>query len=161
VRDFEDFFREEYDSVLRSLVLALGDRQAAEDGAQDAFASAYRRWRTVSRTDRPGTWVYVVALRGERRRLARAARRDRLGGEERSPDDVGRVLDGVWMTDALGALSERQRVAIVLRYYADLSVRDTAEVMGCAEGTVKATVHAALDRLRIHLAEEAEVQGAN
>src|SRR5437870_2784234 len=68
VRDFDDFFQAEYDGVLRALTLAFHDRQRAEEAAQDAFATAYRRWRTVSRTDRPGTWVYVVALRAECRR---------------------------------------------------------------------------------------------
>ena len=162
MRDFEGFFRREYETVLRSLVLALGDSQRAEEAAQAAFATAYRRWRSVSRTERPGTWVYVVALRGERRRLARLTRRERPSREESAPDDVGRVLDGVLITDALRALTQRQRLAIVLRYYADLSVKDTAEVMGCAQGTVKATVHAALGRLRIQLIEKEErVQDAN
>jgi RNA polymerase sigma factor (sigma-70 family) len=105
--------------------------------------------------------VYVVALRAERRRLARAARREQARAEEPVPDDTAGVLDGVWISGALNALTERQRLATVLRYYADLSVDDVAQVMGCAPGTVKATVHAALARLRIHLVEQEEVAGAN
>ena len=160
VRDFEGFFQAEYDGVLRALTLALHDRERAEEAAQDAFATAYRRWRTVARTDRPGTWVYVVALRAERRRLAREGRHTGGASEVDVTDGAPAVLDGLWLTDALGQLPERQRLAIVLRFYADLSVEDTARVMGCAEGTVKATVHTALQRLRIQLVEE-EVRGAH
>ena len=161
MRDFEDFFRAEYETVLRALVLALGERQRAEEAAQDAFATALRRWRTVSRTDRPGTWVYVVALRAERRRLARAARPEGEGVAAPVSDDTASALDGVWINGALNALTERQRLATVLRYYADLPVEDVARVMGCAPGTVKATVHTALSRLRINLVEQEGVAGAN
>src|SRR2546430_15882146 len=100
VRDFDDFFQAEYDGVLRALTLAFHDRQRAEEAAQDAFATAYRRWRTVSRTDRPGTWVYVVALHAERRRLAREARQGDGPQEIRVADAAPAVLDGLWLTDA-------------------------------------------------------------
>ena len=52
---------------------------------------------------------------------------------------------------ALNQLGERQRAAVVLRYFADLPLAEIAAVMGCATGTVKATLHQALDRLRIEL----------
>ena len=160
MRDFDGFFQAEYDGVLRALTLALGDRQQAEEAAQDAFATAYRRWRSVSRAERPGTWVYVVALRAERRRLARAAKSSGEVVGDPVADPLPDVLDGLWLSVVLRQLSERQRLALVLRYYADLSVEETARAMGCAEGTVKATVHAALQRLRVQLVEE-EVSGAH
>jgi len=154
VRDFDGFFQAEYEGVLRALTLALGDRQRAEEATQDAFATAYRRWRSVSRAERPGTWVYVVALRAERRRLARATERGPDVADLPVADESPTVLDAVWITDGLRHLSDRQRLAIVLRYYADLSVEETAQVMGCAEGTVKATIHTALQRLRVQLVGE-------
>lgn len=52
------------------------------------------------------------------------------------------------MRDAVAALPTRQRTAVLLRYYADLSVRDTTAVMGCAEGTVKALTFKAIAALR-------------
>jgi len=154
VRDFDGFFQAEYEGVLRALTLALGDRQRAEEATQDAFATAYRRWRNVSRAERPGTWVYVVALRAERRRLARGTKRGPDVTDLPVVDDSPTVLDGMWLADALRELPERQRLAVVLRYYADLSVEETAQVMGCAEGTVKATIHTALQRLRVQLVGE-------
>ena len=67
-------------------------------------------------------------------------------------DGVG--PDRLDVRDALGRLPERQRTAVVLRYYADLPLADVAEVMGVAVGTVKSTLHAALASLRIDLEDE-------
>ncbi len=57
---------------------------------------------------------------------------------------------------AVLSLAPRQRVAVVLRYYEDLTERQTASVMGCSIGTVKSTVARALDRLRGAIGEEAD-----
>ena len=74
MRDFEGFFEDHYPEVLRAVALAINDRDRAEDVTQEAFARAYRRWRTVSRMERPVGWVYVVALNAERSRWRRADR---------------------------------------------------------------------------------------
>jgi RNA polymerase sigma-70 factor (sigma-E family) len=155
---FEDFYRAAYPRVVRSLALAIGDVDAAADAAQEAFGRAYRRWFVVRRADRPEAWVYVVALR-HHRRVWRRRRRD--GDVEASPlagggssarlDNVDRTVD---LERSLGQLTERQRAMVVLRFHADLPVRDVAEVMGCAEGTVKATLHQALKALRVEFSEE-------
>ena len=68
---FERFFDEQYRQVAGALAVALGDRVAAEDAAQEAFARALRRWPTVQTTERPAAWVYVVAVRYARRRSQR------------------------------------------------------------------------------------------
>jgi RNA polymerase sigma factor (sigma-70 family) len=150
---FEAFFGHHYDAVVRSLTLAFGDRARAEDAAQAAFERALRKWRVVSKMERPATWVYVVALRGERRRLRRN-HNDIVGQEPPSPDVAERVAAEEWIRQALESLPLRQRTAVVLRHLAGLSVAETAHVMGCAEGTVKATVHAAFATLRVELDEE-------
>jgi RNA polymerase sigma-70 factor (ECF subfamily) len=163
MHDFEVFFGAEYLRVLRSLTLVLGDRQQAEDAAQEAFARAYRRWASVGQMERPGTWVYVVALRAERRRLARDAHRPEPELEPLDGNGVDDAVDRVWVLDALGKLTPRQRCAVVLRYYSDLPVADVAEAMGCAAGTVKATLHVALERLQVRMTAESaeEVPSAN
>ena len=69
--EFEAFFKEEYEPVVRALTLALGDRPSAEDSAQDGFAKAFARWNRVGLMERPAAWVYVVALRHHRRRRHR------------------------------------------------------------------------------------------
>jgi RNA polymerase sigma-70 factor (sigma-E family) len=156
VRDgFDGFFDQEYAPVVRSLTLVFGDRHRAEDAAQSAFERAYRKWRSVSTMDRPGTWVYVVALRDARRQLRRESRDNEvtLAAPDRGAfeEPATTALD---MRAALAQLPLRQRAAVVLRYLGGLSIAEVASAMGCAEGTVKATLHAALVRLRVDLDEE-------
>ena len=61
---------------------------------------------------------------------------------------------------SIARLPERQRVALVLRYLVDLPVADVALAMGCATGTVKSTLHAALERLGVELQEQEEPDAA-
>lgn len=151
---FDEFFALHYRPVCRSLTLAIGDSSRAEDLAQDAFAKACRRWRRVASMERPATWVYVVALNAERRRL----QRDR-GAFDTSPvvdagdDGTSAVIARLDVRQSLGRLAPRQRMAIVLRYLGGLRTAEIAEAMGCAEGTVKSTINAGLRRLRIDLEE--------
>lgn len=150
--DFEAFVAQHHDAVVRGLTLALADRGRAEDAAQDAFAKAYRQWRRVREMDRPVAWVYVVALNGARRTLRRelaAPAPDLLGP---APDPATAVAARLSVHDALAELAPRQRVAVVLRYLADLQVNEVAAAMGISVGTAKATLHTALARLRVELA---------
>ena len=71
---FDDFFADNYDQVVRSLTLAVGDRARAEDAAQEAFAKAYRRWPAVAQMERPVGWVLVVAMNQMKRWIKRADR---------------------------------------------------------------------------------------
>jgi RNA polymerase sigma-70 factor (ECF subfamily) len=152
VTDFEAFFADEYGDVLRTVALVIGDRGRAEEATQEAFARAFRRWRTVSRMDRPAGWVYVVALNTERKRWRRDERLVPAGGA----DGVGRdhadpVSASVVVHELLDRLAPRQRAALVLRYLGDLTVPEIARALGCAEGTVKSTLHDAVRNLRIEL----------
>jgi RNA polymerase sigma factor (sigma-70 family) len=149
--EFESFFTEHHEAVVRALTLALADRVAAEDAAQEAFAKAYRQWRRVEMMDRPVAWVYVVALNGARRTRKRdlAAPAPDLVGP--APDLADPVTVRVSVREALDLLAPRQRVAVVLRYLADLRVTEVADAMGCSEGTAKATLHTALARMRVEL----------
>lgn len=148
--EFEAFFGDHYGAVLRSVAFTLGDHDRAEEVTQEAFARACRRWRSVSAMDRPVAWVYVVALNAERTRWRREQRAPE-GPVLEASDPSSAVLDAVTLRDALEALTPRQRAVVVLRYLADLSTADVATVMGCAPGTVKATLHQALRRLRVDL----------
>ena len=158
VDDFEEFFFEHYGRVVGSLTLAVGDRVDAEDAAQDAFAKALRRWRSVSAMDRPATWVYVVAVRELRRhtRARAAVTGEGVGIEEQAvlSDHASAVVMAAVVERALDALPPRQRMAVVLRFHGDLTVREVARAMRCSEGTAKSTLHAALKRLRVDLADD-------
>jgi RNA polymerase sigma-70 factor (ECF subfamily) len=104
--------------------------------------------------EHPVAWVYVVALNERRRLWLRERDLDMLAAvPSRESDETGAVLMTLHVRDALRTLSARQRTAVVLRYLADLPISDVADAMNCAEGTVKATLHQALRRLRITLEE--------
>jgi RNA polymerase sigma-70 factor (ECF subfamily) len=154
VQEFEGFLAANYEPVRRALSLALCDPRRAEDVVQEAFARAFTRWSSVSAMERPVAWVYVVAMNQARRDLRREQRRARPAVAVAPPDMAGGVATSVSLTTALASLSPRQRTAVVLRFLADLSMGQVAEAMGCAEGTVKSTIHAALGRLRIEMEED-------
>ena len=152
---FEQFFEAQYPGICRALWLALGEGCDPEDAAQDAFARAFQKWTAVSRLDRPATWVFVVAVRQARRNMRRRSRSLRASVWATEPlQPTENAASRLSIVAALVELAPRQRLAIVLRYYADLSVRDIAKAMNCREGTVKATIHSAHDRLRTLLPDE-------
>jgi len=153
-RSFEAFFAETYASVFRGLVVAFRDPLLAEEAAQEAFTRAYTRWERVGSMERPAGWTYVVAVQVARRR-----RRDLLGAAAgRTTDDVAdEVVDGVTMQAAIEELQMRQRVALVLRHYADLPFDEIARAMGCAVGTVRSTLHAAYTRMHVELEDDEEI----
>lgn len=154
---FEDFYDEHYTRVVGSLRVAVGSLENAEDAAQEAFAKAMLRWRRVSAMGRPATWVYVVAIRELRRR-------DRLGDMRQTrstrqlpttePDHSDAVVGAEVFERAIESLPPRQRLAVALRFHADLSVPEISRAMRCSEGTVKSTLHAALQRLEVELSAD-------
>jgi RNA polymerase sigma-70 factor (ECF subfamily) len=151
--EFDDFYESFFDRVARSLVLSGADRDHAKDATQEGFARALRHWRKVREMDRPDGWVYVVAmnqLRDQRRRSQ--GRRDRaLRSDDGGVDNTCAVATRVSVRDAIAALPTRQRQAVVLRYLADLPIAEVALAMGCATGTVKATLHQAMRSMRVEL----------
>jgi RNA polymerase sigma-70 factor (ECF subfamily) len=155
VDDFDGFFSEHYARVVGSLRLAGGEISEAEDAAQEAFAKAMMRWKSVSLMDRPATWVYVVAVRELRRRAGRRGEVSDAGSanDVALPDFAGAVVTAAVIERALRALPPRQRLAVVLRFHADLTVPEVGRAMRCSEGTVKSTLHAALGHLRVDLGD--------
>ena len=145
---FEAFFREHHDGVVRALTLVFRDRASAEDAAQVGFERAYSRWHRVGTYDRPGTWVYVVALRHGRSQLRP---QEVAGGVDReaSGDHAQESVDRLSVIDQVLLLAPQQRAVVVLRYLAGLRLTEIAEALGLKVGTVKSTLHAAHSRLRV------------
>ena len=152
---FEAFYDERYDAVRRGLSAAFRDPLLAEEAAQEAFTRAYMHWRRVSRMDRPDGWVYVVAVRVAARRRPAVVGRDQGTTTEDFTEDV---VNQATLRAAVDRLPPRQRIAVVLRYLADLPVDDVAAAMRCAPGTVKSTLHSALARLHVELDDAEEVE---
>jgi RNA polymerase sigma-70 factor (ECF subfamily) len=156
VDEFDQFYLGEYAKVLGTVALIAGDRARAEDATQQAFLQAFRKWRKVRSMAKPGAWVLVVAINADRRQWRRAREEPSETLEsEVVQDHASAVVTGVALREALARLTVRQRAAVVLRHLSDLPVRDIADALGCAEGTVRATLHQAMTKLHIDL-EEAE-----
>lgn len=150
---FEEFYVKEYPRVLASMTLVAGSLDTARDATDEAFARALDRWDRVHGMTSPGGWVYRVGLNLVRRRLRRAAVEQRvLRRHAEEPTVPEPVATDVW--NAVKRLPERQRLAVVLRYVADLPESEVAAVLGVARGTVSASLAAARVRLQTLLVDE-------
>ena len=157
--EFDRFVADTAEGLLRSAYLVAWDFAEAEDLVQDCLFQIARRWPRVRKMEHRAAYARTVlihlALDGGRRRNRRRAELGPAAAgliSEREDEAAVRVLGRVdASTDllrALGELPPRQRVALVLRYFEDLSEAQVATVMGCSVGTVKSTTSRALDRLR-------------
>lgn len=146
------FCRGLYPKLVGSLRLAFGAQVAAEDLAQDALVRTIECWDAVAAMDHPEAWCYRVAFNlarsGFRRHQAESRATARLGARRPHDDDPPEPDDVLAVRAALAHLPRRQRQAIVLRFYADLTVDQVAESMKCRPGTVKAHLHQGLVALR-------------
>jgi RNA polymerase sigma-70 factor (sigma-E family) len=139
--------------LIRLATIMLGDRGAAEDAVQDAFSALYRRYDSLAQPDRALAYVRSSILNGCRSRLRtrqRAARRDARVAPATVPGaDYDVLLDEEHreVLAALRRLPDRQREALVLRFYLEMSPSDVAGAMGIGEGTVKSTTSRALAAL--------------
>jgi RNA polymerase sigma-70 factor, ECF subfamily len=149
--EIEALYRERFRAFALSATAMLRDSDAALDVVQDAFAIALRRRRSFRGEGNLEAWVWRIVLNVARDRL-RARRRDArsvapvpmLYEEGNSRDEVRELLLG---------LPERQRLAIFLHYYADLSYAQIGEVLGISSGTVSASITTARGSLRQQLQE--------
>lgn len=132
--------------------LYLNDVSLAEEIAQEALLRACRAWPRVQQLESPGGWTHRVAMNlavsAARSRRTRQRVDERLATYARRFAEHSDRTSAIAMRTAVASLPERQREALVLRYYADLSVADTAEAMGCPEGTVKTLTKRAVEALR-------------
>jgi RNA polymerase sigma-70 factor (sigma-E family) len=150
-REFAEVFNTHHRRAVRLAYLLTSDPDQAEDVVAEAFAKVYRRWRRTTIED-VGAYVRrAVANEANSRLRRRYLERDRAAhrtGDQRGVrqvEDHAVDQDQVWR--ALQRLPRRQRTAVVLRYFEDLSEQETAEVLGVSTGTVKSQVSRGLDRL--------------
>jgi RNA polymerase sigma-70 factor (sigma-E family) len=138
----------------------LGDRAAAEDVVQEAFCSLYRRWRYLSDHEKALAYVRSAVLnscRSQLRARVRAERRGRpiaVSHAASAEDDALLADEHRQVLTALRALPDRQREALVLRFYLGLAEADIAKAMGISTGTVKSTTSRALAALGRLLKED-------
>lgn len=143
------FCRTEHPRLVGILGLYCGNADVAHELAQEALLRVCKEWGRVRKMDSPQAWTYRVGTNlahsyfrrraVERRALRRLATRGDVEPTAPPPVDPDDEL-----ARALARLPHRQRTAVLLRYYLDLSVRDAAEVMDCPESTVKTLTRRAL-----------------
>ena len=147
-----EFCREEWPRLVGSLSLFVGSRELAEDLAQETLVRVCGHWRTVRAADSPTAWAHRVAFNlaksHGRRRSTWTRVQARIGAPVIASVESDRAA-ALAVRDAVAALPEPQRQALILRYFADLSVRETASAMRCPENTVKTHTRRALDALRL------------
>jgi DNA-directed RNA polymerase specialized sigma24 family protein len=139
--EFSDWYVREHRRVVASLAAVSGNADAARDAADEAFVRALAHWERVRVMDAPAGWVYRVAMNVLRRDLRRRRRETVL--LRRRTQVVAPLPTHPELWEAVRALPERQRIAVVLRFVADLPEAEIASVMGIARGTVSATLSAA------------------
>ena len=139
--DLVRLYEQHYDDLVRLAYLVSGLAAHAEEVVQDAFVRTQRAWAGV-RDPLPYLRTAVIngcRSVGRRRALERQRR-------PRAPDPATLGADELW--DALATLTERQRAAVVLRFWCDLPDAEIATALGCREPTVRTSVHRALAKLR-------------
>jgi RNA polymerase sigma-70 factor (ECF subfamily) len=148
-------FATEFRPVTRTVYLIVHDRDRAEEITQDAFVELYRRWRTISRYDRPGAWVRRIAIRMAVRSVHRDRRRTILEIAS-DPPTTERPVD-LDLLQAVGSLPPMQRAAVVLYYFEDRPVAELADILGCADATVRVHLSRGRRRLAQLLGDASEV----
>jgi RNA polymerase sigma-70 factor (sigma-E family) len=141
---FDAFYAREWSGVAALAHSLSGSWAAAEELAQDAFVATFRNWERVSRLEKPEAWVRRVvvnaAISSLRRRAAEARARMRLTAV-RPPAQVPRAREHEEFWAAVRALPRRQAQSLALHYLEDRPVAEIAEILGCAENTVKVHLH--------------------
>jgi RNA polymerase sigma factor (sigma-70 family) len=128
--------------AMHQLAARLAGNAEREDVVQDSLVRAWRRWETF-RPERGSPRVWLLAIVADQ-----ARRRRRRRSEVLAEPGVVSFESDVDLERAIARLAPRQRLAVELHYFVGLAVKDAAQVMGCAEGTVKSTLADARERLR-------------
>lgn len=136
----------------RAAYLMVGDVSLAQDLVQEALIRTYVAWSRLRDPANAEAYtrraITTIAIDWSRRKARSAERPTGRPPDIAAPGHADRIDEHTWLWQCLRQLPVRQRVAIVLRYYQDLTEAQTAEAMGCRVGTVKSTVSAGMTRLR-------------
>ena len=146
------FCRTEHPRLVGVLSLYCGDRYVAEELAQEAIVRVISDWGRVRRLDAPGAWAHRVAINLAnshlRRKLAERRAKQRLSARTPRAHHDPDTPTAVAVRAAVASLPKRQKAVVVLRFFADLSVREVADLLDLPDGTVKSLTSRALASLR-------------
>ena len=148
-----ELFTVHYTGLVRLAALLLRDQSVAEEAVQDAFVSLHRRWRKLRDPGSAAAYLRTSVIHNTRsiqRHRSVAARHPDDRPLDVPSAEVGalRGVAGTAVVEALRRLQARQREALVLRYYADLSEAEIAEAMRISRGAVKSHASRGMAALR-------------
>lgn len=148
----EEVYRKRLPQLRRVAAALVGDPDAGLDAVQDAFANAIRHRHEYRQEGSLEAWLWrtVVNTAHDRRRALAAEPRPEVSTDRQAN---GHVSKDDRVAAAIVLLPERQRLAVFLRYYADLEYSAIAEALGISPGTVAASLNAAHASLRRSLEE--------
>jgi RNA polymerase sigma-70 factor (sigma-E family) len=147
-QEFTEFAAAASPRLRRAAFLLCGDWHTAEDLAQTALAKVFVSWHRIARQD--AAYAYATRtlvntyLADKRRKRPAEVLTGHLPERPVEPSPEARVV----VLDALATLPAKARAVVVLRYWADLSVEQVADMLGCSPGNVKSQSARALDKLR-------------
>lgn len=159
---FDQLMEHYYPRVLRMAYLISGNHADSEDIVQETFVLCWTNRKKIKEPEYFTNWLYKTLTR-EAWRFCRKSRREQPVEEvfgENEPQTAS-VLEEVMMRsrdrdlyEAIGNLPVKQRTAVVLYYFNQLSTKEIAGIMGCLEGTVKSRLYTARMNLRQTLAKQ-------
>lgn len=155
-----EFYAAHADSAKRLAFLLTGDMEIAEDITQDAFVKMAGRLGGLRSPETSAAYlrrtvVNLCRSHFRRRRVERAYLRREAGGRRIETVEWRDVVEADALWNELQRLAYRQRCAVVLRYYEDLSEIQTADILGCSVGAAKALTNRAMEQLRARVGSEA------
>lgn len=155
-----EFYAAHADLTKRLAFLLTGDNELAEDITQDAFVKIAGRIGGLRNRDASAAYLRqtVVNLSRShfrRKRVERAYLQREASGPQSESVEGRDVVEADALWNELHRLAYRQRCAVVLRYYEDLSEHQTAEILNCSVGAVKALTNRAMEQLRANVGSEA------
>jgi RNA polymerase sigma-70 factor (sigma-E family) len=155
---FAAFVREHTSALLRTAYLLTGNSQQAEELVQDTLVRLYPKWDRVEAAELPLAYVRRSLANGFINQQRRASRREYA--YEHVPDRIdehdllGQLADRDQIWAGLRDLPDRQRTALVLRFFEDLSDDESAAALGCRVGTVRSLISRGLASLREQMTEQ-------
>jgi RNA polymerase sigma factor (sigma-70 family) len=152
----ERFCREEHQRLVRALDLVTGSLPLAEDLAQETLARVCQQWSRIGQLESPGGYAHRIAMNLAASFFRRRAVQRRVAAELGAHDSVtdSDTATAVAVREALQLLRLEQRKVLVLRYFLQHSVAETAVILRCPEGTVKTHATRGLQQLRQLLGSE-------
>jgi RNA polymerase sigma-70 factor (sigma-E family) len=149
--DFEAYAAARQHHLFRTAYLLCGSRDRAQDLVQSTLVALLRSWKKARLAENPDAYAKKALVRAfltEQRKLRRTTSAHYFAAEPAAASAPDPTELRVVVLDALRSLPPKPRAMVILRYWEDLSVEDTAALLGCSEGNVKSQCSRALAKLR-------------